>query len=97
MSFIELLDICQKILESLSVSSSDVLSIFTSSLGEGILAELEFFFEFPLIGPSLRSLATSLLTPLSDVTLLNFMFGALIPVMIIYSFVKWLVGIVTGS
>lgn len=97
MSFFELLRICQDIISNLLGSMPDVLSTFTSNLGDSIMSDLQFFWDFPLIGSALESLAQSLVSPLQNVSLLSFMFGALIPVMIVYSFVKWLVGIVTGS
>jgi hypothetical protein len=97
MSFFELLRICQDIITNLLVSVPDVLSTFTDSLGDGIMYDLQIFWDFPLIGSALETIAQSLLNPLQNVSLLTFMFGVLIPTMIVYSFTKWLVGIVTGS
>ena len=97
MSFLEFMEICSDIFTSGITFFPDVLKTFTTNLGEDIIYNLQFFFDIPLIGVPLQSLAESLVEPLSDVTLLNLMFGSFLPFVLIYSFVKWLVGIVTGS
>lgn len=79
-------------------SSNSYYKVFTDTLGNTLNDFLQFFYDAPLIGDILESTVGNLIeSSVGDVSILSFMINVGVPAFITYSFVKWLVGIVTGS
>lgn len=101
MQFIEFLTMCETIVNDIMsgvFGNGSLWNILNSNLGDEINSFLQIFYDAPLIGSLLQSTVGSLITAtVGDLSLLYFMIGFGIPTVLIYSFVKWLVGIVTGS
>lgn len=101
MQFFEFLSICQSIVNDFmsgAFGNSGMFNSLNSTIGESINNDLQIFYDVPLIGDVLQNTVGDLIdATLGDVSILYFAIGVGVPAMVVYSFVKWLVGIVTGS
>lgn len=98
MVFIDLLDACEQVINSLWGSMPDVIRLFTNTVGTDLYWSLEPFFNVPLIGSALESAAEGIAsTSLGQSSYLYLMVGLGLPGVIAYSYVKWLVGILNGG
>lgn len=97
MSFINYIELCQRICSDFLNGMPDVLSMFTATIKDS-MSDLQFFFDIPLIGGPLEDLVSSFLdSTIGDYSYLYMMIGVGLPSVIVYSFVKWCVGIINGG
>lgn len=101
MTFLEFLDNCQMLVDEImsgALVSGSVFDILFNPLSEDINSVLQIFYDAPLIGPTLETTVGALVTSaFGDVNIINLMVGVGVPTMLVYSFIKWLVGIITGG
>lgn len=101
MSFLEFLDNCQLLLDEImsgALVSGSVFNILFNPLSDDINGVLQILYDVPLIGPPLRTTVGALIdSAFGDVNIINLMVGVAVPTMLVYSFVKWLVGIINGG
>lgn len=97
MTFVKYIEICQRICSDLINGMPDILSMFTATIKDSMY-DLQFFFDIPLIGDPLENLVASFLdATIGDYSYLYMMIGLGLPAVIVYSFVKWCVGIINGG
>ena len=101
MKFIEFLIVCEQLLHDFMYGifgNGTMWNALNDTLGDAINDLLQIFYDAPLIGIILQDTVGSLIdATVGDVSLIYFMVGVGVPSAIVYSFIKWLVGIVTGS
>lgn len=101
MQFFQFLELCEDILTDFMsgvFGNGTLWSALNDTLGDAINDLLQMFYDAPLVGTVLRNTVGELIdAAVGDVSLLYFMIGVGVPTAIMYNFVKWLVGIVTGS
>lgn len=101
MTFFDFLDNCQMFVDVImsgGLVDGSVFDILFNPLSNDINSALQIFYDAPLIGPTLESTVGAVVnSSFGDVSIINLMVGVAVPTMLIYSFIKWTVGIITGG
>lgn len=101
MQFFQFLSMCEDLLADFMsgvFGNGTLWSALNDTLGDAINDLLQMFYDAPIIGDVLEQTVGALIdATVGDVSLIYFMVGVGVPSVIMYNFVKWLVGVVTGS